>query len=91
MVAQAEREKLLEKMEMRMLWWSLTKRQEKMKIFVKQLESLVSQTRKGKQDCDGMGTCSEEKMMAVSKRSRQLKCMVVGVADVERRDGYGYV
>jgi len=40
-----------------------------MKIFVKQLESLVSHTRYGKQDCVSMDTCSEEKMIAVSKRS----------------------
>jgi len=47
----------------------------------------ISQTSYGKQDCDGMGTCSEEKMIAVSKRSWKLKYMVVGVADIKRRDG----
>jgi len=31
-----------------------------MKIFVKQLVSLVSQTRYEKQDCDGMSTCSKD-------------------------------
>jgi len=58
-----------------------------MNIFVKQLESRVSQTRYGNQDCDGMGTYSEEKMIAVSKRSWKLEFMVVGVLDVKRRDG----
>jgi len=41
-----------------------------MKIIDKQFESLVSQTRYGKQNYDGMGTCREEKMIAVSKRRR---------------------
>jgi len=37
------------------------------KILDKPLDSLVSKTRQKKQDCNGMGTCSEEKMIAVSK------------------------
>jgi len=68
---------ILERKEMRMLRWILgvsLKDRKQMKIFDKQLESLVSQTRYGKQDCDSMGTCSEEKMIALTRRSRKLNC-----------------
>jgi len=64
-------EELLERTDMRMLRWILgvsLKDRKRNKDIRQALESLVSQTRYGKQDCDGMGTCSEQKMIAVSKR-----------------------
>jgi len=47
--------------------WSLTEDRKRNENIRQTVEDAHVITRK--QDCDGMGTCSEEKMIAVSKRS----------------------